>query len=122
MNTNKLLIVFGSLSILISMVTWGMDLSHMVEACMYCRNERTMISLLGILMLLPKHRYITAYFSLLFGFYGAYVAADQIFSYFFDKHFGVMLLLAICAFCFLVAQAITLLCILFENKSQQNSY
>lgn len=104
MNTKKLIIIVGILGILISVSTWIMDFTGLVEPCIYCRNERTLIGLLGILMVLPKHKYITSYLTLVLGFYGAYVASDQLFNNMIDAKVGLMFYLATAALFFILLQ------------------
>lgn len=95
MDTKKLVITVGIVTLLISISTWVLDLSNLVEACIYCRNERTIIGLLAIILLLPKHRFISTYLAVTLGFYGAYVAADQIFNNMLDAKIGIFFILAI---------------------------
>ncbi|MGC1182378.1 hypothetical protein [Legionella sp.] len=78
MSRKQFALFIGTISIVLSLVTWTMDLNHLVPKCIYCRCERTMIGLLGVLILLPVFPYLTRYFSLVFGFFGASVAAQQI--------------------------------------------
>lgn len=75
---NHLLI--GLLCIIVSVGTWYVDIIELVEVCPYCRVERSIIGLLGLMMLLPKidsiFLKITAY---QLGFVGAVVASEQVF-------------------------------------------
>lgn len=92
-------------AIVVSIVTWGMELSGMVSICAYCQTQRTMIGLVGIVMLIPRVNIITNYLILVLGSFGAYVAALQIFNNFyrgaFNEHW---IYLASCAFLILIAQ------------------
>lgn len=108
MDTKKLIIIIGIIGILISISTWFMDFIGLVEPCIYCRNERTLIGLLGLLMVLPKHTYITGYIALVLGFYGAYVASDQLFNNMIDAKIGLMFYLATSALFFILLQLFVL--------------
>ncbi len=55
--------LLGGIAIFISVFTWWIDLSGLVSACIFCRTERTVIGLLGIVMMLPHCRYITLLFA-----------------------------------------------------------
>lgn len=55
-----------------------MDITNIVEHCIYCRIERTAIGLLGLLLLLPYFPYFRLYLCALFGFFGASTAAQHI--------------------------------------------
>jgi uncharacterized membrane protein len=73
-------VVLGISGILISIVTWTLDLSDLAIHCIYCRTERTVIGLMGIMMLLPVWgSYWTRFFFYPLAFLGAHVAASQIF-------------------------------------------
>lgn len=97
MNKNSVIIIIGVVSILISLSTWAMDLLHLVEQCIYCRNQRTIIGLLGIILLIPMYKYIKSYLTFVFGFFGASVSAAQMFLTIKNHHVGLMLLLSSCA-------------------------
>ena len=40
-------------AIVISVLTWAVDLAGVVYTCPYCRSQRSVIGLLGLLLLLP---------------------------------------------------------------------
>jgi len=68
----------GSLAIVIGAGAWGMEFSGTVYICPYCRVQRTVILLLGIMMLLPfAHHWVMKYFASVIGFLGAVVAVNQ---------------------------------------------
>lgn len=74
----------GALAIVISLATWAVDLAQLVYACPYCRAQRTVIGLLGGLLLLPdpRHwlsRYLAAVFAV-FAVFGLVVAGMQHFN------------------------------------------
>ncbi|KTC87704.1 MULTISPECIES: hypothetical protein [Legionella] len=105
MTHRRLSIFLGLISLAISLATWSLDLSHLVINCIYCRNERTIIGLLGILLLLPIYPYITSYLSLAFGFYGASVCAQHIMLIMKNSHFtSPQLPLAIAALLIIIGQ------------------
>lgn len=68
----------GAVAIFLGAGAWALELSGAVYVCPYCRVQRTVILLLGIMMLLPFARHwIARYVSLAFGWLGLVVAADQ---------------------------------------------
>ena len=68
----------GVVAIILGAGAWVLELSGAVYVCPYCRVQRTVILLLGIMMLLPFARHwIARYVSLAFGWLGLVVAADQ---------------------------------------------
>ncbi len=77
MSAKRLTWLVGIVSLVICLSTWAMDLTHMVAECIYCRSERTMIGLLGIIILLPPYPYIRRYSGCVAGFFGASVATQQ---------------------------------------------
>lgn len=87
MTLARLAKIVGLISLLICLITWAMDLKEMVVQCIYCRNERTAIGLLGILLLLPVYPFITRYLGLVAGFYGASVSAQHIMLIMNHSHF-----------------------------------
>ena len=101
--------LMGALSIFISISTWIMDIMHLVEACPYCQTERTVIGLLGILMILPSYRFVTPWLTLVLGIFGTHVACAQIFMHTRVYEFNDMFtILATCALCILSAQMLVL--------------
>ena len=55
-----------------------MELAGTVYICPYCRVQRTVILLLGLLMIIPSsHYWITKYIASVIGFMGAVVAVNQ---------------------------------------------
>lgn len=73
--------LLGVVAILISLATWTMDLTDLVYHCPYCRTQRSVIGLLGLLMLLPNPgHWLARYFGTVLGVLGLVVAAEQ--------HFG----------------------------------
>ena len=68
----------GVLTILIGAGAWGMEFAGTVYICPYCRVQRTVILLLGIMMILPfAHHWVMKYFASVIGFLGAVVAVNQ---------------------------------------------
>ena len=68
----------GLVAILIGAGAWGMEFAGTVYICPYCRVRRTVILLLGIMMILPfSHHWVMKYFASVIGFLGAVVAVNQ---------------------------------------------
>ena len=68
----------GLIAIIIGAGAWGMEFAGTVYICPYCRVQRTVILLLGVIMVLPfcKH-WIPRYVASVMGFMGAVVAVNQ---------------------------------------------
>ena len=68
----------GLIAIIIGAGAWGMEFAGTVYICPYCRVQRTVILLLGVIMILPfsKH-WISRYVASGMGFMGAVVAVNQ---------------------------------------------
>lgn len=68
----------GVIAIIIGAGAWGMEFAGTVYICPYCRVQRTVILLLGIMMVLPFARHWTIkYLASVMGFMGAVVAVNQ---------------------------------------------
>ena len=68
----------GLLAIIIGAGAWGMEFAGTVYICPYCRVQRTVILLLGIIMVLPIARHwLAQYIASVIGFLGAVVAVNQ---------------------------------------------
>ena len=68
----------GLIGIVIGLGAWGMEFAGAVYVCPYCRVQRTVILLLGCVMLLPSPRHwIANYVASVVGFLGAVVAVNQ---------------------------------------------
>jgi len=68
----------GSLAIVIGAGAWGMEFAGTVYICPYCRVQRTVILILGNMMILPfSHHWVIKYFASVIGFLGAVVAVNQ---------------------------------------------
>lgn len=71
---------FAVLAIIMCVATWGMDLANMVYHCPYCRVQRTIIGLLGIALLLPKHKNnLLIFISFILAYFSADISGDQMF-------------------------------------------
>ncbi|GAC22796.1 hypothetical protein GMES_0490 [Paraglaciecola mesophila KMM 241] len=70
--------ILGLVAIVISLVAWTTDVTGMVYICPYCRAQRTVIGLLGLILVshAAKH-WIVKYIGLVISFFGATVAANQ---------------------------------------------
>lgn len=70
--------IVGLVAIVISLVAWSTDLTGMVYVCPYCRAQRTVIGILGLILVSPAAgHWITKFIGLVIGFFGASVAANQ---------------------------------------------
>lgn len=69
------LLGFGAIAVFL--VTWGMDIFSVVDPCPYCRTQRSVIGLLGLLMILRNPHWTMLHLGNIFAFYGAHVAALQ---------------------------------------------
>ena len=70
--------VLGLIALAIGIGAWTMELSGAVYICPYCRIQRTVIAILGLIMLFPNHRaWIVKYLAAVVGFMGAVVAVNQ---------------------------------------------
>lgn len=105
LNADSLVKPLAIFSIIVSVFTWGLDIAGLVYACPYCQTQRTMMGLVGIIMLLPWKNLITDYFVLIFGVFGAYVAALQMFNNFYKSAWNEeFIYLSTCAFLILIGQ------------------
>ncbi|WP_298307982.1 hypothetical protein [uncultured Erythrobacter sp.] len=74
----KYRVAVGVLAILICAGTWAIDLMELVYNCPFCRAQRTVIGLLGFLLLMPNLRFwLVRYLSVVFGIFGLVVGATQ---------------------------------------------
>ncbi|EGR0589990.1 disulfide bond formation protein B [Vibrio diabolicus] len=69
------LLGFGAIAVFL--VTWGMDFFSVVDPCPYCRTQRSVIGLLGLLMIFRSPHWTMLHLGNIFAFYGAHVAALQ---------------------------------------------
>lgn len=68
----------AAFAIMVCLATWAFELYGFVYVCPYCRVQRSVIGILGIILLLPFcHHWIAKYFALAIGFFGAAVASTQ---------------------------------------------
>lgn len=74
--------LIATLAIALSVFTWAVDLAGLVYNCPFCRAQRTVIGLLGLLMLVPdpRHWLVRWPATTLAGF-GMVVGAQQHFSH-----------------------------------------
>ena len=71
----------GIVAIAIAALTWAVDLTGLVYACPYCRSQRTVIGLLGLLLMLPNPaHWLVRYLSAVFAVFGLSVGATQHFQ------------------------------------------
>ena len=70
--------LLGTMAILIGGGAWMMEFAGAVYICPYCRVQRTVMMLLGLLMVLPfAHFWISQYLASVIGFMGSVVAVNQ---------------------------------------------
>jgi disulfide bond formation protein DsbB len=68
----------GFIGIVIGAGAWAMEFAGTVYICPYCRLQRTVILLLGCVMLLPSPtHWLAKYIASVIGFLGAVVAVNQ---------------------------------------------
>lgn len=73
--------LLGAIAILVCIGTWAVDLADLVYHCPYCRTQRSVIGLLGLMMILPHPgHWMSRYIGTVIGVLGLVVAAEQ--------HFG----------------------------------
>jgi len=70
--------LIACVAIFISITAWAIELMGAVYVCPYCRVQRSVIGILGIILLMPyAHHWIAKYTALVVGFFGAVVASNQ---------------------------------------------
>ncbi|MCH2057810.1 MAG: hypothetical protein MK214_14600 [Thalassotalea sp.] len=70
--------MLGVIFLAVSILAWSVDLLGIVYECPYCRVQRSVIGLLGILMIVKGwHNWMTTFVAAVIGFLGAHVAAAQ---------------------------------------------
>ena len=104
----------GIIAIIVALGAWSLDWFEVVYKCPFCRVQRTVIGLLGVVMLTGSTHFIIKYFSTVFGFFGLAVAASQHFRGWVNVHKGEFewhsplyldaFLLSFLAICIIVAQ------------------
>ncbi|WP_286831045.1 MULTISPECIES: disulfide bond formation protein B [Kordiimonas] len=78
--TNNIRLI-GLMALLVGVAAWVLDLTGLVYECPYCRTQRTVIALLGIILMLPNPRHwLLRYIATSVAFLGAHVAAAQHFA------------------------------------------
>lgn len=96
--------LFAVITILISLITWSMDLLTLVHACISCRIERTIMGLLGIIMLLPWVPRLIKFGTYGLGFFGSYAASNQILYNLTRYQLTGELIMACCALMIIIIQ------------------
>lgn len=82
MGNKNWLKIIGVTAISICLITWAIDWLEWVYPCPYCRTQRTVIGLLGLIMILPyAQHWISKWISLSAGTLGLVVAANQNFAH-----------------------------------------
>jgi hypothetical protein len=73
--------LLGLIAIAISIATWTLELTGLVYVCPYCRTQRTVIGLLGLLMVTPNPGiWISRYVGAVLGVFGLVVGSTQHFA------------------------------------------
>ncbi|ALU45710.1 disulfide bond formation protein B [Pseudoalteromonas rubra] len=68
----------GLVAIGVSILAWTVELMGVVYVCPYCRVQRTVIGLLGLMLFTGAGRHwMGKYAAMVMGFFGAVVAANQ---------------------------------------------
>lgn len=68
----------GMFAFIVAVLAWTAEFSGAVYICPYCRVQRTVIGLLGIVLMTPLSRvWYTQFLAVVVGFFGAVVAANQ---------------------------------------------
>jgi hypothetical protein len=71
-------LVVGLLALAVCGVTWAVDLTGVVYECPYCRAQRTVIGILGLLLLVPWYRHwLNRYLAAVAAAFGLQVAGAQ---------------------------------------------
>ena len=71
----------GLIAIAICIWAWWVELSGLAYVCPFCRVQRTVIGILGLILLVPAYGHWTVrYISVTLGFFGAVVATNQHFA------------------------------------------
>lgn len=81
-SVSQSIVCFGFFSIFLCIITWVSDIVGWVAACPYCQVERSVIGLLGIILVLPYKRFLSLMFAGLFAFVGLNVASNHLFMHF----------------------------------------
>jgi len=70
--------LIGVFAITLCIIAWGMELTGAVYICPYCRVQRTVIGILGAILLLPfVHHWLVKYMAIILGFFATVVASNQ---------------------------------------------
>lgn len=104
----------GIIAIIVSLGAWSLDWFEIVYKCPFCRVQRTVIGLLGVVMVTGTSHFIIKYFATVLGFFGAGVAVTQHFRGWVNVHKGEFVwrdpiyldsfILSFLALCIIIAQ------------------
>lgn len=71
-------VIVALLAIVVCGVTWAVDLAGVVYVCPYCRAQRTVIGILGLLLLMPWYaHWLNRYIAAVVAVFGLQVAGAQ---------------------------------------------
>lgn len=99
----------GFILTLLSLAAWMTEWVGLVNVCPYCQVERTIIGILGIMMMLEIRPFIANSLTVLFGFIGMQVATSQLFMHFHENSYSEKTPMVIAALIIMTGQIVTLL-------------
>lgn len=81
--------LIGAAAVILSLATWAMEWTRLVEVCPYCEVQRTAIGILGVLLLLPaRGSWWVRYLASVTAAFGGVTAATQHFNGWMAIHKG----------------------------------
>ena len=99
----------GWVAVLICATTWWLDLAELVKTCPFCRTERMVIGLLGLLMIAPHYRYLSIFLTCLIAPVGLATASQHLFLMIKTGSFSLNTLLVIAALCLISGELLILI-------------
>lgn len=70
--------IIALVAIIISITAWATEFAGIVYVCPYCRVQRTIIGLLGLILILPfSYHWIARFMAMVLGAFGVIVASNQ---------------------------------------------
>ncbi|WOE75412.1 hypothetical protein [Alterisphingorhabdus coralli] len=73
-------IAIAILAIIISVGAWGTEIGELVYVCPYCRAQRTVIGLLGLMLLVQPQHWLNRWIASVLAVFGLVVAGMQHFN------------------------------------------
>lgn len=108
---------FGFFCVLLCLLTWGFDALSWVEPCWYCRLQRTIVGLLGIILIIRRPHMLLEYVSLVMGSFGIYLASRQLMDNFLQGFFDRINIYFAAGSLLLIVGAVYVICHLQRIKS-----